>query len=114
MKNQVGGKFKFEFGWEIQIQIQILKPQLPLRPFRNGRRLLLSQRHQSEELEDEQDTVTLLEPRAIERSKKPGVNGHFIFAQIGMYNSQALLMYLVYDTTSPILRVERPDFLRYA
>jgi hypothetical protein len=77
--NRAGGKFKFECGWEIQIQIQIFKPQLPLRPFRNGRRLPLLQRHQSEELEDEEDTVALLEPRAIERSKKPGVNGHFIF-----------------------------------
>lgn len=77
--NQLGGKFKFEFGWEIQIQIQIIKLQLPLRAFRNGRRLLLTQRHQSEELEDEEDTVTLLEPRAIKLSKKPGVNGHFIF-----------------------------------
>ena len=78
--NQLGGKFKFEFGWEIQIQIQIIKLQLPLRAFRNGRRLPLSQRHQSEELEDEEGTVGFLESSAIERSKKPGVNGHFIFS----------------------------------
>ena len=78
--NQMGGKSKFKFGWELQIQIQIFKPQLPpVKPFQKRTRLLLTQRRQSEELEDEEGTVALLVPRAIERSKKPGVNGHFIF-----------------------------------